>query len=378
MRESAQKYLIDIMDDRRGGAIARAVKCVLWALSQLYRVVMWARLRLYDMGIFRRPSLGCLTISVGNITVGGTGKTPVGEMLARSLSEKGRKVAILSRGYKSKHPRRGGKRGGADQYSPRVVSDGKRVLLDADHAGDEPYLLARNLNGVAVLVDKNRVKAGRYAISRMGVDTVILDDGFQYLALGRRLDLVLIDCTNPFGNGHLLPRGILREPLSALKRADYFLLTNTGGVELEAIRLKLRKVNPTAEIVETAYRPLYFEELTSGRREQPEFVRGKHVHVVSAIARPDSFEKTVEKLGARIRKRLRFVDHHRFSREEIHRILAEASAGGADCVLTTQKDAVRLPPLKSTPVPVLFLRVAVKITRGPEDLADSVLRTRHV
>lgn len=378
MRESVQKYLLDIMDDGRSGPIARAVKCVLWTLSQLYRVVIWARLRLYDMGIFRRRSLGCLTISVGNITVGGTGKTPVVEMLARSLSERGRRVAILSRGYKSKHPRRGGNRHAPDEYSPRVVSDGKRVLLDADHAGDEPYLLARNLNRVSVLVDKNRVEAGRYAMSHMGVDTVILDDGFQYLALGQRLDLVLIDCTNPFGNGHLLPRGVLREPLSALKRANYFLLTKTGGLELEPIRHKLREINPTAEIAETAYKPLYFEEVTSGRRQQPKFVRGKNVHVVSAIARPDSFEKTVEKLGARIRKRLRFVDHHRFSREEIHRIVAEASADGADCILTTQKDAVRLPPLKSTHVPVLFLRVAVKITRGPEDFADSVLRACHV
>ena len=378
MRERVQKYLLEIMDDRRSGPTARVIKCILWTLSQLYRAGVWTRLRLYSMGLCRRRSLGCLTISVGNITVGGTGKTPVVEMLAKSLSEGGRKVAILSRGYKSKQPRDLGETDVEQEYSPKVVSDGKKVLLDPIHAGDEPYLLARNLQSVAVLVDKNRVEAGGYAISRMGADTLILDDGFQYLALGRRLDFVLIDCTHPFGNGHLLPRGVLREPLSGLKRADYFFLTKTSGVQLEGIKEKLREINPTAEIIETIHQPLYFEEATSKVREPPEFVRGKDVYVVSAIARPESFERAIERLGGRIKKSIRFVDHHRFSPEEIEGLLAEASADGVDCIVTTQKDAVRLPPLKSTPVPIFFLRVAIKITHGAVDFADCVSRICYV
>ena len=227
MREGLQRYILDVMEDRRRGPFPRLIQCVLWAFSHLYRLGVWTRLRLYEAGIFRRQSMGCLTISVGNITVGGTGKTPVVEMLAKALSEGGRKVAVLSRGYKSKRPPRHEMLGAAEEdYSTRVVSDGEKVLLDPIHAGDEPYLLAKNLNGVAVLVDKNRIRAGEYAISRLGADTLILDDGFQYLTLGRRLDFVLIDCTNPFGNGHLLPRGLLREPLSGLKRRSWVCFTN--------------------------------------------------------------------------------------------------------------------------------------------------------
>lgn len=373
-----QKYLIEIMGDRRGGPFAKLIKCILWAFSQLYGVAVCARLKLYALGIFRRHSLGCLTISVGNITVGGTGKTPIVEMLAKALSEGGRKVAILSRGYKSKKAPHLAETDVGDDYSPRVVSDGQRVLLDPIHAGDEPYLLAKNLEGVAILVDKNRVKAGRYAISRMGADTLILDDGFQYLSFGRRLDFVLIDSTNPFGNGQLLPRGVLREPLSGLKRANYFFLTKTSGVKLEPIKEKLREINPAAEVIETIHQPLYFQEVTSGRREELEFARGKDVTVVSAIACPESFEAAIEGLGARIKNSIRFLDHHRFSPDEIERILSEASEDDVQCVLTTQKDAVRLPPLRNAPVPVFFLRVEIRITRGAVDFADCVSRICYV
>jgi tetraacyldisaccharide 4'-kinase len=372
MSDSAQKYIMDILEDRRHGFLAGMVRGALWMLAKLYHFAVWVRALLYDTGILGRHSLDCLTISVGNITLGGTGKTPFVEALARALRERGRKVAVLSRGYKSKEP--GASRAGAlaEGYSPRIVSDGKRILLDSAHAGDEPYLLAKNLDGVAVLVDKNRVRAGQYAISRMGVDTIILDDGFQYLPLERDLEIVLIDCTNPFGNGHLLPRGILREPLKNLKRSHCFVLTKTRGPALGPIKERLRDINPRAEVIETIHQPIYLEEVISGRREQPDFIRGKDVYVLSAIARPESFETAMERLGGRIRKRIRFLDHHRFSSNEIERVMKEACAAGAHAIVTTQKDAVRLPPLKSTAVPVFFLRVAIRITRGAEDVADWV------
>lgn len=378
MREKAQKYLLEVMDDARRGPAARVVKCVLWVLSQTYRTAVWMRAWLYELGVFHRRSFGCLTISVGNITVGGTGKTPVVEVLGRALSERGRKVAILSRGYRSESKNVPRPPEAGEAHLPKVVSDGKRILLDSIAAGDEPYLLARNLRGAAVLVDRNRLRAGRYAISRMGVDTLILDDGFQHMAVGGRLDLVLIDCTNPFGNGHLLPRGILREPLSGLRRAHCFVLTKTGSVELEAIKGRLREINPAAEIVETVHQPLYFEEVRSGEQQPPEFIRGKDVCVLSGIARPESFERAIEGLGGRVRKRIRFVDHHRYSDNEIERIVAEARAENVDCIVTTQKDAVRVPPLESSPVPILFLRVEVKITRGAADFADLVSKICHI
>ncbi len=374
MRKSVQRYVWEIITDRRKGSFVKFVQCVLWALSHLYHLGVFIRLCLYDLGIFRRRPLGCLTISVGNITVGGTGKTPVVEMLAKALAEGGRKVAVLSRGYKSRLPRRREDLNGVEEYSPGVVSDGQHVLLDALQAGDEPYLLARNLPGVIVLVDKNRVRAGEYAIARMGADTLILDDGFQYLPLGRRLDFVLVDCTDPFGNGHLLPRGILREPVSGLRRAHYFFLTKSAGVQLNLIRERLGAINPKAEIIETVHHPLFCEEIGSGTREPPAFVQGKKVHIFSGIARPESFEAAIQGLGGKISKSIRFLDHHRFTPEEIRRIVAEASADGADCILTTQKDAVRVPAFGEAAVPIYFLRVAVRITRGATDFADCVSR----
>ena len=200
---------------------------------------------------------------MGNLTVGGTGKTPVVEKLARALRDRGRKVAILSRGYKSKPTRFWRKWWYAlshtEEPPPRVVSDGQRVLLDSEEAGDEPYMLALNLPGVVVLVDKNRVKSGTYAIKRFGCDTLVLDDGFQYLPLKGRLNLLLVDKTNPFGNGRLLPRGILREPVKHLRRANYVFLTKSNGrrdAELEGL---IARYNPKADIIECAHRPQYLQ-----------------------------------------------------------------------------------------------------------------------
>jgi tetraacyldisaccharide 4'-kinase len=368
-----RNYIIGIIEGREKGIPAAVIGGGLWGLSQVYGLAVRVRTMLYRIGLLRRRSLDCLTISVGNITVGGTGKTPVVEALAATLAERGRNVAILSRGYKSERRRRGEKSASEKVFSTRIVSDGRRVLLDAAHAGDEPYLLARNLKGVVVLVDKDRVKAGRYAISQMAADAVILDDGFQHLPLGRRQDLVLIDCTNPFGNGHLLPRGVLRESVSSLKRADWLVLTKTTGVDVGPIRARLQRINPWAAIIETIHQPLYVEEVATGNREPPAFLRGKDLYVFSAIARPQSFEASIERLGGRIAGRLRFLDHHRFTPEEMRRIQEEASATGAEAILTTEKDSVRLPTAEETPpIPIYFLRVAIQVTGGAEDFADFV------
>ena len=186
-------------------------------MSLVFRWLVWLRHLLYRVRfIFRDHHLGTLIICVGNLTMGGTGKTPVVEMLARALRDRGRQVAILSRGYKSARPKRRKftlrQRLGAwwthrplPRPGPRVVSDGRSVLLDSRLAGDEPFMLAKNLPGVSVVVDKDRVKAGLHAIRELGADTLLLDDGFQYLRLRHRLDIVLVDATKPFGNGHLHP-----------------------------------------------------------------------------------------------------------------------------------------------------------------------------
>ncbi|MCL4164060.1 UNVERIFIED_CONTAM: hypothetical protein GTU68_043625, partial [Idotea baltica] len=213
------EFAVDVVYDRRHGKRAFVFATFLRGLSFIFRGLVWLRFFLYNTSILKNKPLGCLVVVVGNLTMGGTGKTPVVEKFARSLHNRGRKVAILSRGYKSKQT-----------IKESVVSDGKTVLLDSEVAGDEPYMLARNLPGVIVLVDKDRVKSGLYAITKFGCDTLVLDDGFQYLPLKGRLNLLLVDKTNPFGNYCMIPRGVLREPVRHLKRASYVFLTKSDGV----------------------------------------------------------------------------------------------------------------------------------------------------
>src|SRR5437870_4719449 len=211
--EQLEEFGIDVVLERRHGVRASVLRDILYALSFVYDRLVQVRLYLYRKRVLRERALGCLVISIGNLTVGGTGKTPVVEKFARALELGGRHVAILSRGYKSV-PR---KRRLLDRIlrkdpdPPRVVSDGKTLLLDSLTAGDEPYMLAHNLQNVIVLVDKDRVKSGRFAIDKWKVDTLLLDDGLQYLHLKHRLDIVLVDRQAPFGNEFLLPRGTLRE-----------------------------------------------------------------------------------------------------------------------------------------------------------------------
>src|SRR5256884_6931172 len=229
--ENLEQFGIDVVLGRRYGFRAGVLRTILHALSFIYERLVQVRLYLYRKRVFRERALGCLVISIGNLTVGGTGKTPIVEKFARAVQAGGRRIAILSRGYKSVPRKRNWfswLRGDFDP--PRVVSDGKSLLLDSLTAGDEPYMLAHNLKDVIVLVDKDRVKSGRLAIDKWQVDTLLLDDGFQYLHLKHRLDMVLVDRPTPFGNEFLLPRGMLREKPRNLRRASYIFITkNTGG-----------------------------------------------------------------------------------------------------------------------------------------------------
>ena len=354
-------YTVDVIYGRRAGAAPAIYGAVLQAFSWLFHVVARTRLWLYRHRIFHDQPLGCLVVVVGNLTVGGTGKTPVVEKFARALHDRGRKVAILSRGYKSKAPpawkRWWWSFTQAEEPPPRIVSDGRQVLLDSEQAGDEPYMLARNLPGVIVLVDKNRVKAGAYAIKKFGCDTLVLDDGFQYLPLKGRLNLLLVDKTNPFGNGHLLPRGILREPISHLRRASYVFLTKSDGRRDSELERLIEEHNPGVDIIECAHRPQYlqrFGPLTPGEdgRQPLTFLKGRRVFAFSGIATPESFEKFLRDLGALLMGRERFVDHYRYGPEDLAELFAAARQAGAECLVTTEKDAVRISEALECPLPV--------------------------
>lgn len=376
-------YTIDVIYGRRAGAGPALYGAFLQTLSWLFNGIAQARLWLYRNRLFHDQPLGCLVVVVGNLTVGGTGKTPVVEKFAKALRDRGRKVAILSRGYKSKAPPLWKKWWHAISHTeeppPRIVSDGERVLLDSEQAGDEPYMLARNLPGVIVLVDKNRVKAGEFAIKKFGCDTLVLDDGFQYLPLKGRLNLLLVDKTNPFGNGQLLPRGILREPIKHLKRASYIFLTKSNGQRDPELERLIEEHNPGVDIIECTHRPQYLQKFgvapdAPDAREPLAFLKGRRVFAFSGIATPESFEKFLRDLGATLVGRERFLDHYRFEREDLAELFAMAQRERAECLVTTEKDAVRIAENLSCPLPLYYLRLEIDILRGAADFDEAVGR----
>ncbi|MCC5834590.1 MAG: tetraacyldisaccharide 4'-kinase [Opitutales bacterium] len=372
-------FTVDVIYDRRKDLPARILGGFLWCLSLIFKVLSVGRLQLYRQRILRAQHLGCLVIVVGNLTVGGTGKTPIVEKLARALLERGRKVAILSRGYKSRKEPLWRKWWRLITHTPapppRVVSDGQQVLLDSETAGDEPYMLARNLlPGVLVITDKDRVKAGQFAIRKFGVDTLILDDGFQYFQLKDHIQLLLIDKSNPFGNGQLLPRGILREPVEHLRRASYVFLTKSDGKPDPALLSTIERHRPGTEVIECTHEPKYLQTVNGDKRLELKDLRGKKVAAMSGIAVPESFEDFLKKFGAELALRFRFLDHHRFTAIELERVFERARSAGVDYLVTTEKDAVRIPESIRAPIPFYYLRVEIEWLAGEDDFDKAVSR----
>lgn len=382
LSERFEQFVTDVIYDRaRPSPAARALASVLSAAAVVFERIVRLRFFLYQTRILRDTPLGCKVIVVGNLTVGGTGKTPVVEKMARVMASHGRKVAILSRGYKSKKEpffRRVLRwLNLAARPSPRVVSDGKSLLLGAEVAGDEPFMLARNLVscGVSVVVDRDRVYAGEYAIRHFGADIIILDDGMQYLPLRGSINLLLVDKTNPFGNGRTLPRGILREPVDHLRRGNYIFLTKCDGNANDALIAKIREYNTEAEIIECTHRPkrlcAVFENLPDIELSEME---GRRVATFSGIATPDKFEEFVRRYGARIAYNRRFFDHHRFTEKDLEEVFEGAKLAGAEYIITTEKDMVRLSRDLKPPLPIYYLRLEIEILSGRESFESAVER----
>jgi tetraacyldisaccharide 4'-kinase len=375
--EKLETFGREVIVEERRGPRETLVRGLLAVCSKIYQLVINVRGSLYDFRILRDATLGVQVIAVGNLTWGGTGKTPVVEKFARELRDQGRNVAILSRGYRSKPQpfhqallnrlllRQ-------DTTPPRVVSDGKSLLLDSEMAGDEPYMLASNLKDVVVLVDKDRVKSGRYAIEKFGCDTLLLDDGFQYRKLsGRRRDVVLVDSQDPFGNGRLVPRGPLRESPSHLSRASTIFITKSDG-NTEKLRRRIAELNPNAGIIECVHHPLYLEDVFTGERFGLDFLKGRRAASLSGIAQPESFEQSLERLGAELVYARKFADHHRFTQQEVLNVINRSKKKQAELIITTQKDAVRFPKIDRRDLPIYFMRVEIKILRGADDFQDCV------
>lgn len=374
--ENLETFVLEVIfEERRAPAPGLCAACC--SALKVFAVLVKLRRFLYNARILRDATLGVQVIAVGNLTVGGTGKTPVVEKFARELRDAGRNVAILSRGYRSKpQPFHVWLKNKIlfreDTTPPRIVSDGRSLLLDSEMAGDEPFMLASNLKDVVVLVDKDRVKGGRYAIEKFGCDTLLLDDGYQYWDLrGRRHDVVLIDCQQPFGNEHLLPRGTLREPPSHLARANTVFITKSDG-RTDELRRRILFFNPTATIIECVHSPMYLEDVFNGERHGLEFIRGRKVGSLSGIAQPESFEQSLVKLGAELVYSKRFADHHRFTQQEVLNVINRGKKRQAEMIITTQKDAVRFPKLDRRDLPILFMRVEINIVSGADGFRDCV------
>ena len=372
--ENLETFWVEANLENLRGYRAALFRAFLYVLSRMFEAFVKIHRFLINVRILRDSTLGVQVIAIGNLTLGGTGKTPV---VARELQDEGRTVAILSRGYRSKPPplrkrlldkllfRE-------DRTPPRVVSDGKSLLLDSETAGDEPYMLASNLKNVVVLVDKDRVKAGRYAIEKFGCDTLLLDDGFQYWKLrGRRHDVVLIDRQQPFGNNLMFPRGTLREPPSHLARANTIFITKSDG-HTEDLRGRIAEHNTTASIIECIHHPLYFEDVFTGERHGLDLIKGHNVASLSGIAQPESFEQSLSTLGGVVVYSKRFADHHRFTQQEILNAINRGKKRQAELIITTQKDAVRFPKIDRRDLPIYFMRVEIKILSGADGFQDCV------
>lgn len=296
----------------------------LYTLSVIYGMAVRARVLLYRLNILPSHSLPRKVISVGNITVGGTGKTPVTIALAEFFAKSGKKVAVLSRGYKG------------SQSGAAIVSDGRDLLLGPDEAGDEPFLIASRLPGVPVAVCPDRVKGGRLLMERFSPEVIILDDGFQHIRLKRDVNIVLIDSEEGFGPGYLLPRGILREPVSALKRADFALIKN--GPARDNVWEALQRYSVPS--ISFKYRASSFYDIETREETPVAALAGIRVVAVSGIANPASFADTLSKLGVRIARSLAYPDHHSYGANDIAEI--EKAASDTGVVITTEKDGVKL------------------------------------
>jgi len=309
---------------------------LLTLLSKAYGAGVRLRRNGYDLGFLKQKKLPCTVISIGNLTTGGTGKTPMTMYVAERVRQLGYRVAVISRGYK-----------GAAEKSGGIVSDGNVILMDPDTAGDEPFLLAASLKGIPVLVGQDRYKSGMKAVNRFQTEVVILDDAFQHLALFRDLNLLLLDSTMPFGNGHLLPRGTLREPAAALAFSDALIMTRSSQPFCSPVA-------PWAEarpVFCAIHEPFISRRFSAGEKPAfqthelfsgDEILIGKRYFAFSGIAHNDDFLKTLNKMGADICGFQGFSDHHLYSAQDIQAILKAAVNAGATALATTEKDLARL------------------------------------
>ncbi|MCX8053928.1 MAG: tetraacyldisaccharide 4'-kinase [Armatimonadetes bacterium] len=364
--ESARGYFERVIVGEEKGFFSWIFRGLAWPLSALYRVGLAAYLWTYRCGLRKRQILPVPVISVGNLTFGGTGKTPAVEKICRMLASSGKSPAVLSRG------------GGSKAEGCTVVSDGESVLCSVRECGDEPVLLARCLSGVPIIVGKDRFAAGSMACEKFKPSVIVLDDGFQYWQLHRDLDIVVIDEARPFGSGYVMPMGDLREPICGLRRAQALLINSTVTHHHGSSNLKqlLSKLAPNAELFMCRRRPKRLLASDSSAIDL-EWLRGRRVVAFCGIGSPVSFFSMLNSLGAVVCEAIAFPDHHMYSAKELEYLASRLQVHTAEAAVTTAKDAVRLERKSTIPnLYVLEIELEIDDEKRFAELLERVLNRK--
>ena len=359
---NAHDWYLSIISGERGAPDAVLMRAFLQLLSWPFAGLTRLRYQAYRLGLLPSQAVPATVISVGNLAAGGTGKTSLVLLLVRAFQERGITVGIAARAC-----------GPVSVTGPVLVSDGRRVRLTPREAGDEPYLLVKELPGVAMAVDQVKARAAQLLCREVAPAIIVVDDGMQHLRLRRSLDVVLLDARQPFGNGFVLPRGLLREPPSALRRAGIIVLTRAQGVPgLEEVRRQLAQVAPGVPVFTADLAMKGMHNFRTGEQHPTSFLAGKRAVMLSGIGNPAAFEATVEECCPSFTVRYRLPDHHAYTPQDMIVLRRLCAENQMDCVVTTAKDAVKLADVLDVPVPVLVLQVALAMREA--DFVDVVLR----
>lgn len=352
IKEKIKNYLFGIIQDRNSDFFSKFLCVLLNLLSFFYNIILQARFFLYEKKIGKVFKSKAKVISAGNITLGGTGKTPLVEAIVEYLMKNKHKAAIISRGYAG-------------------------FKAGESYLADEPEMLRMNFPQVPVIINKNRITAIQQATSEHDCDSVVLDDAFQNLKIFKNLDIVCIDGTNPFGKGHLLPRGILRLPLNYFKKADIFILTHArlAKENIEAIIKMLKTYNSRAAIFKSNHDPEYVFSFFQPEKRELSHMANKRVAILCGIANPDIFEKTILSLKSQVVLKFYFPDHHRYNLEELRNIFEECRRKNAQILVTTAKDAPRLKDVIKEDIlgfEFFVLKVKLKIEDNEEEFYNLI------
>lgn len=362
-------YFSRLHYDKSPGILNRLVILLLLPVSVFYSLVVGFRNFLYDKGLIKIKKLPVFVISVGNLTTGGTGKTPITAKIAEYLNLDFKKnIAVISRGY-------GGK---LDINSSNIISDGKEIFFNAEKAGDEPFWIAKNSENTIVITGKNRFKSGKLAIENFNSEIILLDDGFQHRKLVRDLDILLIDCDKAFGNGFLLPAGPLRESVSQLKRADKVIIVNKSP----CLTFYEEKVNSLKRILKEKYRKESYiceftpEEIYDISTQKP-VANIKKAIAFSGIAQPESFFSFLRGMHIELAAQKAFSDHYMYKPQDIQQLFHEARTLGADALITTEKDSVKIQAILEKlkiqiPVCALKLKANLDVNELLQDISENL------